>query len=118
VFEAGKEEIMRFLLNIQVRMPGEWTEERRAELIRREIDAAVELMHRKILRRTFRVVGPIANFSIWETSSPEELHAILQTLPMFPFMTISVTPIVQHPVEKAYEEKYGSIPAVSSLPGP
>ncbi len=103
---------MRFLLNIQVRMPGEWTQEQRTELARRETEAAVELMHRKVLRRTFRVVGQVANFSIWETATPEELDAVLRSLPMYPFMTITVTPIIKHSVEQAYEEKYGPIPAV------
>lgn len=49
-----------------------------------------------------RVVGQLANFSIWETATVEELHAVLQSLPMYPFMTISVTPIIKH----------GSIPAL------
>jgi muconolactone delta-isomerase len=73
-------------------------------------EAAVDLMHRKVLRRTFRVVGQLANFSIWETATPEELYAALQSLPMYPFMTITVTPIIKHPVEQAYEDKHGSIP--------
>ena len=103
---------MRYLLNIQVRMPGEWTQEQRTELFHREVEAAVELMHRKVLRRTFRVVGQMANFSIWDAATPEELHAVLQSLPMYPFMTISVTPIIKHPVEQAYEEKYESIPTL------
>ena len=95
---------MRFLLNIQVRLPGEWTEEQRADLVRRETEAAVGLMHRK--------VGQLANFSIWEAATLEELHAVLQSLPMYPFMTITVTPVIKHPVEQAYEDKYGSIPAL------
>ena len=103
---------MRFFLNIQVRLPGEWSQEQRAELVRRETEAAVELMHRKILRRTFRIVGQVANFSIWETATLDDLHAVLQSLPMYPFMTIAVTPIIKHPVEQAYEEKFGAIPAL------
>ena len=103
---------MRFLLNIQVRLPGEWNQEQRADLVRRETEAAVELIHRKVLRRTFRVVGQLANISIWETATPEELHAVLQSLPMYPFMTITVTSIIKHPVEQAYEEKHGPIPAL------
>jgi muconolactone D-isomerase len=35
---------------------------------------------------------------------------VLQSLPMYPFMTISVTPIIKHPVEEAYEQKHGPIP--------
>jgi muconolactone delta-isomerase len=37
---------------------------------------------------------------------------VLQTLPMYPYMTISATPIIKHPVEQAYEEKYGYVPAL------
>ena len=101
---------MRFLLNIRVELPGEWTQEKRADLVRRETEAAVALMHRKVLRRIFRVVGQQANFSIWEANTPEELHAVLQSLPMYPFMTITVTPIIKHPVEETYEKEHGPIP--------
>lgn len=101
---------MRFLLNNRVQLPGEWTAEQRADLVRREIEAAVDLMHRGVLRRTFRVVGQLANYSIWETDTLEELHSVLQSLPIYPFMTISVTPIIKHPVEDAYERMYGAIP--------
>ena len=101
---------MRFFLNIRVQLPGEWTAEQRADLVRRETEAAVDLIHRRVLRRTFRIVGQLANFSIWETDTPEELHAVLQSLPLYPFMTISVTPIIKHPVEEAYEKKHGPIP--------
>lgn len=101
---------MRFLLNVEVRLPGEWSQQQRAELVHRENEVAVELMRRKVLRRTFRIVGQLANFSIWETATPEVLHAVLQSLPMYPYMTIAVTPIIKHPVEQAFEEKHGSIP--------
>lgn len=101
---------MRFMLQIRTQLPGEWTGDQRKELSDRQAAAALELMRRGILRRTFRVVGQLANFSIWEVNTLEELHAVLESLPMYPFMTISVTPIIQHPVEAAYEAKYGAIP--------
>jgi muconolactone D-isomerase len=103
---------MRFLLNIRTQLPGEWTREQRADIRRRETEAAVALMHRRVLRRTFTVVGQLANFSIWETGTAEELHTVLQSLPMYPFMTITVTPIIKHPVEEAYEQEHGPIPAL------
>lgn len=101
---------MRFILNIRSQLPGEWTPEQRAELSRRQTEAAVALMHRRVLRRTFRVVGQLENFSIWEADTLEQLHAVLQSLPMYPFMTIKVTPVIQHPVEEAYEREHGPIP--------
>lgn len=101
---------MRFMLNIRARLPAEWTAEQRGELSRRQMEAAVELMRRKILRRTFRVVGQSANFSIWETDTLEELHATLESQPMYPFWTITVVPIIRHPAEEAYERQHGPLP--------
>lgn len=101
---------MRFMLYIRAQLPGEWTPEQRAEIARRETQAAVALMHRKVLRRIFRVVGQLANLSIWEADTPEELHSVLQTLPMYPFLRVTVIPIIKHPVEEAYEREHGSIP--------
>lgn len=104
---------MRFMLNIRVQLPGEWTAEQREEIARRETEAAIDLIRRGILRRIWRVVGARANFSIWETESLEQLHQVLQELPMYPFMTITVTPIIKHPVEEAYEARHGAMPELS-----
>lgn len=48
-------------------------------------------------RHLWRVAGRYANISIFDVASHDELHAILSTLPLFPFMDISVTPLAQHP---------------------
>ncbi|MDA8344435.1 MAG: muconolactone Delta-isomerase family protein [Thermaerobacter sp.] len=46
----------------------------------------------------WRVVGAMANVSIWQASSPEELHALLQSLPLHPYQEVQVTPLVVHPL--------------------
>ncbi len=105
---------MRFVCRIQVALPPEWTAEQREELRQRELDVAVELIRRGIIRRTFRVVGaPQGNFSIWETSGPEELSEVFKTLPMYPYMTIAVTPVIKHDLEEEYERRYGPLPEFS-----
>jgi len=38
-----------------------------------------------------------ANVSIFDVSGAEELHDILSTLPLFPFMEITVSPLCRHP---------------------
>ena len=43
------------------------------------------------------MVGEYANYSIFDVASNDELHQLLQGLPLFPFMKISVTPLAQHP---------------------
>ncbi len=45
--------------------------------------------------------GQFANLSIFDVDSHEELHDILWNLPLFPYMTIEVTPLSQHPSDIA-----------------
>lgn len=45
----------------------------------------------------WRIAGQYANVSIFDVGSHDELHAILSTLPLFPFMEITVTPLAKHP---------------------
>ncbi|MFE1600405.1 muconolactone Delta-isomerase [Methylobacterium sp. ID0610] len=45
----------------------------------------------------WRVAGRYANVSIFDVESHDALHDILSSLPLFPFMTIRVTPLARHP---------------------
>ena len=45
----------------------------------------------------WRVAGQYANISVFDVEDHDELHAILSTLPLFPFMKIEVTPLARHP---------------------
>jgi muconolactone D-isomerase len=45
----------------------------------------------------WRVVGRYSNYSVFDVDSHDELHEILQGLPLYPFMKIEVTPLAQHP---------------------
>ena len=62
-------------------------EKARAEALQRE----GKWMH------LWRIAGQYANISVFDVESHDELHAILSTLPLFPFMEISVTPLARHP---------------------
>ena len=46
---------------------------------------------------TSGVVGHYSNISVFDVDSGDELHQILWSLPLFPFMTIEVTPLAEHP---------------------
>ena len=48
-------------------------------------------------RHIWRVAGLYANVSIFDVASNARLHEILMGLPLYPFMTISVTPLCRHP---------------------
>jgi muconolactone D-isomerase len=45
----------------------------------------------------WRIAGQYSNFSVFDVESHDELHAIVSTLPLFPFMQIEVTPLARHP---------------------
>lgn len=45
----------------------------------------------------WRIAGQYANISIFDVADHDELHRILMSLPLFPFMSVDVTPLAQHP---------------------
>jgi muconolactone D-isomerase len=48
-------------------------------------------------RHIWRVAGRYANLSIFDVESNAQLHEVLLSLPLFPFMDISITPLCRHP---------------------
>lgn len=58
---------------------------------------AQDLQRRGKWAQLWRVVGEYANYSVFDVASNDELHDILSGLPLFPFMTITVTPLAHHP---------------------
>jgi muconolactone D-isomerase len=50
------------------------------------------------LFRMWRPQGEMRNIGIWRAETEEELHEkVLGTLPLRPWMSLSVTPLVSHP---------------------
>lgn len=45
----------------------------------------------------WRIAGAYANVSVFDVADHDALHAILSGLPLFAFMTITVTPLARHP---------------------
>lgn len=58
---------------------------------------AQDLQRQGKWRHLWRVAGQYSNVSIFDVADHDELHAMLSTLPLFPFMTIQVTPLAHHP---------------------
>ena len=51
----------------------------------------------------WRIAGQYSNISVFDVADHDELHGILSTLPLFPFMAVEVMPLARHPsaIEKA-----------------
>jgi muconolactone D-isomerase len=101
---------MQFMVNIEVSVPADLPQKDKDDLRRRETDRALELMKASKLRRIWRIVGQVANFSVWEADSLEELHANLGSLPLYPYMKVTVTPLIQHPATEAWLKANGPLP--------
>ena len=88
---------MLFHVRMDVAIPHDLDPARRAEIVAREKAYARELQQAGTWRHIWRVVGEYANISIFSVDSNEELHELLSGLPLFPYMTIKVTPLAAHP---------------------
>lgn len=87
-----------FLVEITTTVPegtsqDEVERRRAAEAVR-----AKELAAAGNLARLWRPVGELRSIGIWRAEDEKELHAkVLGTLPLRPWMTLTVTPLQSHP---------------------
>ncbi|MGC8475072.1 MAG: muconolactone Delta-isomerase [Acetobacteraceae bacterium] len=58
---------------------------------------AEELQRAGAWRHLWPIAGKYANISIFDVDDHDALHAILSSLPLFPFMTVTVTALARHP---------------------
>jgi muconolactone D-isomerase len=98
---------MLFMLKIIVNLPPQMPQADKDALRERENARATELIGQGTMVRIWRIVGRVANFSVWHANTLEDLHAVLMTLPMFPYMEIDVTPLIDHPVTQVAEARNG-----------
>jgi muconolactone D-isomerase len=90
-----------FLVNIKFIWPDSVTAERRAELRDKEVAMAAELAKKGHLVRMWRVVGRRENWGLWRAKDATEMHAILSSLPIWPYMDVTVMAVARHPVDPA-----------------
>ncbi len=88
---------MIFHLTITVRMPHDVAPARVKELGEMEHVRAAELQQAGKWLHLWRVAGKWANVSIFKVDSPAELHQILESLPLYPYMDVEVTALCRHP---------------------
>jgi muconolactone D-isomerase len=88
---------MLFMVQMHVNIPASIDKDVADTLKKNEKEMSQKLQREGKWRDLWRVVGQYANVSIFNVSGNEELHQILMNLPLYPFMTISVTPLTQHP---------------------
>lgn len=73
------------------------TAEQESALRNQEAERARQLGTRGVLRRLWRIPERRANWGIWTVATSDELHQALATLPLFPYLNITIHPLAPHP---------------------
>jgi len=88
---------MLFHVTMEVQLPAAMSQAQADALKLEEKALAQRLQEEGSWRHLWRVAGRYANVSIFDVPGNEELHALLLSLPLFPYMRIDVTPLCRHP---------------------
>lgn len=88
---------MLYCVEIDVKIPDGFDPEKLETLKAREKQVSSSYQHSGEWRHLWRVAGRFANLSIFDVESHARLHEILSSLPLFPFMTVRIVPLIRHP---------------------
>jgi muconolactone D-isomerase len=88
---------MLFHVTMVVRIPRDVDAEKIRQLSAQEHKRAKELQLQRKWLHLWRVAGKYENISIFDVESPAELHDILSSLPLRPFMEAEVVALCHHP---------------------
>jgi len=88
---------MLFHVLMNVRIPRDVDAEQLKILSAQEHERAKVLQEQRKWLHLWRVAGKFANVSIFDVESPAELHEVLNSLPLYPFMEVEVTALCRHP---------------------
>lgn len=88
---------MLFHVRMDVNIPKDMPEETANEIKAVEKAYSQELQRQGKWRHIWRITGQYSNISIFDVESNEELHTLLQGLPLYPYMKIKVMALNRHP---------------------
>lgn len=91
---------MEFLVRSENRLPPTTPPQQREELRAHERTRAQELRDAGILKRLWRVPGRNATVGLYEAGDPAQLHDALMSLPMAPWLDVTVEALATHPQER------------------
>ena len=88
---------MLFQVKMDVNIPLDMPSDKANEIKAVEKAYSQDLQRQGKWRHIWRITGQYSNISIFDVESNEELHNILQGLPLYSYMDIQVTALNRHP---------------------
>ena len=88
---------MLYHVRMDVLIPTDMDADKVNELKATEKALSQKLQDQGKWRHIWRITGQYSNTSIFDVESNEELHSILQGLPLYPYMNIEVMALNRHP---------------------
>lgn len=88
---------MLFYVKMEVQLPVDMPKETVEQIKAREKAYSQQLQQQGKWRHIWRITGQYENISIFDVDSNEELHQILQGLPLYPYMRMEVKALNRHP---------------------
>jgi muconolactone D-isomerase len=92
---------MLFHVAIEVTLPPELPDDRRAALLAAELERGLELHRAGVIRHIWRVPGALRNVGVWDAADATDLHVHISSLPLFRYARADVIPLADHPVAVA-----------------
>lgn len=91
---------MEFLARLEQDIPPDMDPERLAAIKAAEKVRGEELAAAGKLRRIWRLPGRRAVMALYEVDSADELNDIISSLPLFPWMDVTVTALSHHALDR------------------
>lgn len=88
---------MLFHVRMDVAIPRDLDPATRSTLVTTEKARALQLQTEGTWVHLWRVVGQYSNISVFDVADSTAMHDLLWSLPLFPFMTVQVTALTEHP---------------------
>jgi len=88
--------VAEFLVEIEIELPHSTPDHERAALVAAEAARGRELRDAGSIVRMWRVPGRRANVGIWKAADASELHELIGSLPLFPWMNVQVRALADH----------------------
>jgi muconolactone D-isomerase len=90
---------MEFLVRLEQQIPPDMDPVRLGEVKAAEKIRGTELVESGIMRRIWRLPGRRAVMVLYDVESTDQLHDVIASLPLFPWMDVTVTPLSAHALD-------------------